>query len=122
MAWDSPSPQSVRWLRESTVQKEAVCSFMWCECAKIDPAVFPSLPSCTAAFAVAILVFIAGAVFRLYVKFPPGGSPFTRIWRVFRGGIANRKLAARPPAELYQPPPGVDGALPFLMAHTPRMK
>lgn len=39
----------------------------------------------TMAFGVAIAAFIAGALFKLYVKVPPEGSPFTRIWHVFKG-------------------------------------
>ena len=39
----------------------------------------------TIAFGVAIAAFIAGAVFRLYVRIPPEGSPFGRIWLVFKG-------------------------------------
>jgi peptide/histidine transporter 3/4 len=39
----------------------------------------------TIAFGVAIAAFIVGAVFKLYVKVPPEGSPFTRIWRVLKG-------------------------------------
>lgn len=40
----------------------------------------------TIAFGVAIAAFIIGAVFKLYVKVPPEGSPFSRIWRVLKGG------------------------------------
>jgi hypothetical protein len=39
----------------------------------------------TLAFGVAIAAFIIGAVFKLYVKVPPEGSPFTRIWHVLKG-------------------------------------
>jgi hypothetical protein len=39
----------------------------------------------TIAFGVAIGAFVLGAVFKLYVKVPPEGSPFGRIWRVFKG-------------------------------------
>jgi hypothetical protein len=39
----------------------------------------------TIAFAVAILAFVVGALFKLYVKVPPEGSPFGRIWAVFKG-------------------------------------
>lgn len=36
-------------------------------------------------FAVAITAFIVGALFKLYVKVPAEGSPFTRIFRVLKG-------------------------------------
>jgi peptide/histidine transporter 3/4 len=39
----------------------------------------------TIAFGVAIFMFILGAIFKLYVKVPPEGSPFGRIWAVFKG-------------------------------------
>lgn len=37
-------------------------------------------------FGVAILAFIMGAVFKLYTCIPAEGSPFTRIFRVLKGG------------------------------------
>lgn len=39
----------------------------------------------TAAFMAAICLFVAGAVANLYTRVPPEGSPFRRIFRVFRG-------------------------------------
>lgn len=39
----------------------------------------------TIAFGVAIAMFVSGAVCKLYTYVPPEGSPFARIWRVFRG-------------------------------------
>ena len=36
-------------------------------------------------FAAAILAFVLGAVFRMYNRIPPEGSPFTRVVRVFKG-------------------------------------
>jgi len=44
----------------------------------------------TIAFGVAIAAFVAGALFKLYVKVPPEGSPFTRIWHVFKGKQGRR--------------------------------
>jgi len=40
----------------------------------------------TVFFGVAILAFIMGAVFKLYTCIPAEGSPFTRIFRVLKGG------------------------------------
>lgn len=42
----------------------------------------------TIAFGVAIIMFVSGAVCKLYTYVPPEGSPFARIWRVFRGEAA----------------------------------
>jgi len=39
----------------------------------------------TIAFAVAIVLFILGAVLNLYTKVPPEGSPVTRVVKVFKG-------------------------------------
>lgn len=39
----------------------------------------------TIAFGVAIAAFVLGAVFKLYVRLPPDGSPFSRIWKVLKG-------------------------------------
>lgn len=36
-------------------------------------------------FAAAILAFVLGAVFKLYIRIPPEGSPFTRVLRVLKG-------------------------------------
>lgn len=53
----------------------------------------------TAAFMAAISLFVAGAVANLYVRVPPEGSPFRRIFRVFSGewtaGSAVMKLVQR---------------------------
>lgn len=74
-------------------------------------------------FGVAIAAFVIGAVLKLYVCVPAEGSPFTRIWRVLRGAVAKRKLPLpESTAELYEPPPGTKGALPFKMAHTNKMR
>uniref|UniRef100_A0A383VGU9 Major facilitator superfamily (MFS) profile domain-containing protein n=1 Tax=Tetradesmus obliquus TaxID=3088 RepID=A0A383VGU9_TETOB len=70
-------------------------------------------------FAVAIVAFIIGALFKLYTCLPAEGSPFTRIWRVLKGAFANRKQALPQPNELYEPPAG---SLAFEMAHTNRMR
>lgn len=54
----------------------------------------------TAAFVVAILLFLAG--WRLYTILPPQGSPFTRMWRVLSGAWRNRALPLpADPDELY---------------------
>lgn len=39
----------------------------------------------TILFAVAIAAFVLGAVFKLYTRVPPEGSPFTRMFGVLRG-------------------------------------
>ncbi len=44
----------------------------------------------TICFGAAIFVFVMG--FRLYVRMPPEGSPFTRIYKVFAAAHRNRKL------------------------------
>ncbi|KAF8073093.1 NPF8.3 [Scenedesmus sp. PABB004] len=75
----------------------------------------------TLAFAVAIVAFIIGALFKLYVCIPAEGSPFTRIFRVLKGALAHRAAPRPEPADLYEPLPGTPGALQFQMAHTPRM-
>jgi hypothetical protein len=58
----------------------------------------------TIAFGVAIFAFLAGSA--LYVKFPPQGSPFARLFRVLRGAWRNRKLPLpADPSELYEDDP-----------------
>lgn len=42
-----------------------------------------------AAFAVACIIFLLGS--KLYVRLPPGGSPFVRIFKTIRAAIAHRK-------------------------------
>eukprot|EP00878_Enallax_costatus_P032004 GHUV01035089.1.p1 GENE.GHUV01035089.1~~GHUV01035089.1.p1 ORF type:complete len:302 (+),score=57.47 GHUV01035089.1:596-1501(+) len=39
----------------------------------------------TILFAAAILAFVLGAVFKMYNRIPPEGSPFSRVFRVFKG-------------------------------------
>lgn len=73
-------------------------------------------------FAVAIVAFILGALFKLYICIPAEGSPFTRIWRVLNGALANRKQPLPQPNELYEPPAGTQSNLAFEMAHTNRMR
>ncbi|GBF89822.1 hypothetical protein Rsub_02526 [Raphidocelis subcapitata] len=76
----------------------------------------------TIAMAASILLFIAGAVVKLYTIVPPEGSPFARIYRVLRGAFANRKLKL--PAhhsELHEPAAGEKSAVKFRMPHTKRM-
>ena len=63
----------------------------------------------TAAFVIAILVFLAG--WRLYTILPPQGSPLARMWRVLRGAWRNRALALPADAsELYDGDGGKDDA------------
>jgi peptide/histidine transporter 3/4 len=55
----------------------------------------------TIAFGCAILLFLAG--WPIYKIFPPGGSPFARLYRVLRGAWRNRKLPLPADAsELYE--------------------
>lgn len=63
----------------------------------------------TAAFMAAISLFIAGAVANLYVRVPPEGSPFKRIFRVFSG-------ECEPQAELERKPNGCYFRLNFTQA------
>jgi hypothetical protein len=37
----------------------------------------------------AIVAFVVGALFKLYICIPAEGSPFTRIWRVLKGEPAS---------------------------------
>jgi len=79
----------------------------------------------TIAFAIAIGMFILGAVFKMYTVVPPGGSPITRIFRVLAGGWKNRKKTLPSnPRELYEPAEVGKGAMTvnFRMIHTEGMK
>ncbi|KIZ00828.1 Peptide transporter PTR2, partial [Monoraphidium neglectum] len=76
----------------------------------------------TAAMGAAILVFVFGALIKIYTFVPPEGSPFFRIWKVLRGAWINRKLTAPADvAELYEPAAGEKSNVKFRMAHTKRM-
>ncbi|KAF6260843.1 POT family-domain-containing protein [Scenedesmus sp. NREL 46B-D3] len=77
----------------------------------------------TIAFGVAIAMFVTGAAGNLYVRVPPEGSPFTRIGRVLKGAFTKRHLSLpHDAAQLHDPEPGTEGALPYSMAHTMRMR
>ncbi|WIA14658.1 hypothetical protein OEZ85_003160 [Tetradesmus obliquus] len=77
----------------------------------------------TIAFGVAIAMFVSGAAANLYVRVPPEGSPFSRIGRVLRGAFTKRHLSLPADAgQLHNPEPGTEGALPYSMPHTQRMK
>eukprot|EP00879_Flechtneria_rotunda_P000926 GHRR01001055.1.p1 GENE.GHRR01001055.1~~GHRR01001055.1.p1 ORF type:complete len:523 (+),score=105.75 GHRR01001055.1:1216-2784(+) len=72
-------------------------------------------------FGVAIAAFIFG--YKLYVRLPVEGSPFTRIWRVCAGAVAKRKMAApASPTDLYEPPPDAKKNVQFKMPHTHHMQ
>jgi hypothetical protein len=50
---------------------------------------------------VSIILFVAGALIKLYTIVPPAGSPFTRIFHVLRAAFVNRGKAAPSASELY---------------------
>lgn len=77
----------------------------------------------TAAMAAAILVFLIGYLVKLYTLVPPEGSPFFRIYHVFKAAFINRKKPLpEDPKELYEPPPGEKRAVAFRMGHTHHMR
>ncbi|KAI8464338.1 MAG: POT family-domain-containing protein [Monoraphidium minutum] len=76
----------------------------------------------TAAMGGAIIIFILGAIFKMYTIVPPEGSPFSRMWKVLRNAFMFRKEPA--PADtsaLFEPAAGEKAAVAFRMAHTGRM-
>ena len=53
-------------------------------------------------FFIATVIFVLGS--RLYRKVPPGGSPFTRIFKTIRVAIKNRKRVVPSEEELHEVP------------------